>query len=337
MVIIQWKKKRGEPQHDKTNKVTVRPAKTQISLGIRPVWSESLLSAWRKLGLSYPLSAQRSLWSDWAAAQADLSLCWAHTHFVGFVMSWLRYIVNQNFFTKQELDKKSQQSKEMLQQLESQAREGTSQIKQLESALQMCQDEIKTYIEALEESKGAYDRELSKRDDKVGTGPGGGGGESGRMCQNEIKTYIEALKESKGMYDRKLSQRDDKVGAGPRGGELGRMCQDEIKTYIEALEESKGMYDRELSQCDDKVGADPGGGGGEFGRMCQDKIKTYMAALEKSKGMYGQELSQCDDKIGAGRGRRRGVWEDVSGRDQDIYGDTGEIKGNVWIRVITVW
>ena len=30
--------------------VTVRPAKTQISLGIRPVWSESSLSAWRKLG-----------------------------------------------------------------------------------------------------------------------------------------------------------------------------------------------------------------------------------------------------------------------------------------------
>ena len=28
-----------EPPHDKTNKVTVRPAKTQISLGIRPVWS----------------------------------------------------------------------------------------------------------------------------------------------------------------------------------------------------------------------------------------------------------------------------------------------------------
>ena len=39
-----------EPWHDKTNNVAVRPAKTQISLGIRPVWSESLLSAWRKLG-----------------------------------------------------------------------------------------------------------------------------------------------------------------------------------------------------------------------------------------------------------------------------------------------
>ena len=35
--------------------------------------------------LSYPLSAQRRLWSDWADAQADLSLCWAHSHFVGFV------------------------------------------------------------------------------------------------------------------------------------------------------------------------------------------------------------------------------------------------------------
>ena len=30
--------------------MTVLPAKTQISLGIRPVWSESSLSAWRKLG-----------------------------------------------------------------------------------------------------------------------------------------------------------------------------------------------------------------------------------------------------------------------------------------------
>ena len=28
----------------------MRPAKTQISLGIRPVWSESSLSAWRYLG-----------------------------------------------------------------------------------------------------------------------------------------------------------------------------------------------------------------------------------------------------------------------------------------------
>ena len=42
--------------------------------------------------LSYPLSAQRRLWSDWADAQADLSLRWAHTHFVGFVMLQLTCI-----------------------------------------------------------------------------------------------------------------------------------------------------------------------------------------------------------------------------------------------------
>ena len=44
----------------KPTKWHVRPAKTQISLGIRP------------------LSAQRRLLSDWADAQADLSLRWAH-------------------------------------------------------------------------------------------------------------------------------------------------------------------------------------------------------------------------------------------------------------------
>ena len=36
-VIEQW--------HDKTNKMSVHPVKTQISLGIRPVWSESSLCA----------------------------------------------------------------------------------------------------------------------------------------------------------------------------------------------------------------------------------------------------------------------------------------------------
>ena len=44
--------------------------------------------------LSYPLSAQRRLWSDWVDAQADPSLRRAHTHFVGFVMSRLISIEN---------------------------------------------------------------------------------------------------------------------------------------------------------------------------------------------------------------------------------------------------
>ena len=36
--------------------------------------------------LSYHLSAQRRLGSDWADAQADLSFRWAYGQFVGFVM-----------------------------------------------------------------------------------------------------------------------------------------------------------------------------------------------------------------------------------------------------------
>ena len=33
--------------------------------------------------LCYPLNAQRRLWSDWVDVQTDLSLRWAHSHFVG--------------------------------------------------------------------------------------------------------------------------------------------------------------------------------------------------------------------------------------------------------------
>ena len=83
-----------EPRHDKTNKISVRPAKTQISLGICPVWSSVFAVPMKKAWvLSYPLSTQRRLWSDLADAQADLSLRWAHSHFVGFVMSWLMYFI----------------------------------------------------------------------------------------------------------------------------------------------------------------------------------------------------------------------------------------------------
>ena len=39
--IVTWKK--YELPHNKTNKMTASPAKTQISLGICPVWSESSL------------------------------------------------------------------------------------------------------------------------------------------------------------------------------------------------------------------------------------------------------------------------------------------------------
>ena len=69
----------------KPTKWHVGPAKTQISPGICPVRSESSLSTWRKAWvLSYPLSTKRRLWLDWADAQADLSLRWAHMPFCWF-------------------------------------------------------------------------------------------------------------------------------------------------------------------------------------------------------------------------------------------------------------
>ena len=81
--------KQYEPPHDKTNKMTMRPAKIQISLGIRPVWSETSLCAQRVAKDPSFLHADSEDWSDREDAQADVSLPWAHSHFVGFVMRWL--------------------------------------------------------------------------------------------------------------------------------------------------------------------------------------------------------------------------------------------------------
>ena len=60
----------------KPTKWHVRPAKTPISLGICPVWSVFAVRMKKDRVLSYPLSAQRRLWSD----QSDLCLRWTHSH-----------------------------------------------------------------------------------------------------------------------------------------------------------------------------------------------------------------------------------------------------------------
>ena len=70
-----------EPPHDKTNKLTVRPAKTQNSLGIRPVWSESSLCAkWVAKDPSF-LHADSE---DSDPTGRMLSLRWAHMPFCWF-------------------------------------------------------------------------------------------------------------------------------------------------------------------------------------------------------------------------------------------------------------
>ena len=84
-----------EPPCDKTKKMAHAPSKASDQPGHPPslitVFAVRMKKVWV---LSYPLSAQRRLWSDWADAQIDRSLRWMHSHFVGFVMRWLTYTIN---------------------------------------------------------------------------------------------------------------------------------------------------------------------------------------------------------------------------------------------------
>ena len=76
---------------DKTNKMTARPAKTQISLGIRPVWSEPLLcTQWVTTDPNFLYADSED--SDWTGRMPRLIWVFAGNtcHFVGFVMLWLR-------------------------------------------------------------------------------------------------------------------------------------------------------------------------------------------------------------------------------------------------------
>ena len=74
-----------ELRHDKTNKITCAPSEDSDQPGHPPslirVFVVHMKKSWV---LSYPLISQRRLWSDWADAQADLCLRWAHISFCWF-------------------------------------------------------------------------------------------------------------------------------------------------------------------------------------------------------------------------------------------------------------
>ena len=76
----------------KPTKWPLRPAKTQISLCIRPVWSESSLSTWRNIGSSATHWAHCED-SDQTGRMPRLIWVFAghKSHFVGFVMRWLTF------------------------------------------------------------------------------------------------------------------------------------------------------------------------------------------------------------------------------------------------------
>ena len=82
-----WWTQEYEPPHDKTNKMASAPSEDSDQPGHPPsliiVFAVRMKKAWV---LSYPFSAQRRLWSDWADAQADLSLRWGAV--ILLVLSW---------------------------------------------------------------------------------------------------------------------------------------------------------------------------------------------------------------------------------------------------------
>ena len=88
--ILMARQEWNELPHDKTNETTVHPAKTQVSLGMVPVWPVFTVCSMGSLGLKLSSCRQRRLWSDWVDAEADLSLRWAHSHFAGFVTRRLK-------------------------------------------------------------------------------------------------------------------------------------------------------------------------------------------------------------------------------------------------------
>ena len=86
--------KRFEPKHDKTNKRPVHPAKTYISLGIHPVWSESsLCTLW---ATKDPIFLHADSEDSDQTGQMP-RLIWVLTgrtgHFVGYFMLWLIFII----------------------------------------------------------------------------------------------------------------------------------------------------------------------------------------------------------------------------------------------------
>ena len=86
---------------DKTNKVSACPAKTQISLDIRPVWSESLLCAqWVAKDPSFPHADSED--SDQTGLMPRLSWVFAGRTTTLLVLPWGGSIIyNKGFLTIQ--------------------------------------------------------------------------------------------------------------------------------------------------------------------------------------------------------------------------------------------
>ena len=77
---LDSRKKHFEPPH-KTNKMTFVPSEDSDQPSLIRVFAVHSMGS---LGPNFASGGQRTLWSDWVDAQADLSLRWAHGSFCWF-------------------------------------------------------------------------------------------------------------------------------------------------------------------------------------------------------------------------------------------------------------
>ena len=97
IMTINTKYSSYEPRHDKTNKISLCPAKTQISLGICPVWSESsVCTQWVAKDRSFfhqSLSDQSSL----SARAILLVLSWGGSNYIEGLEIAFSFILQNEF------------------------------------------------------------------------------------------------------------------------------------------------------------------------------------------------------------------------------------------------
>ena len=78
----------NQSPHDKTNKMACAPSEDSDPHSLFRVFAVHVKKVWvLSSHLSYQVSAQWRLWSDWAEAQAELSLRWTQ-NVILFVLSW---------------------------------------------------------------------------------------------------------------------------------------------------------------------------------------------------------------------------------------------------------
>ena len=91
-----------EPQYDKTNKMSVRPAKTQISLGICPVRSDSSLCAqWVAKDSRFLHADSKDSDQTWWMPRLIEVFAGRTCHFVGFVTCGMYQQITSLLFRKQ--------------------------------------------------------------------------------------------------------------------------------------------------------------------------------------------------------------------------------------------